>query len=531
MYRTIRPPHHSRLAHFFVLSLAVAGVVSGCGSSSPSSPANAATTLNTAQFAPIEQQQGGTLLDPAFFYYSEGLMITDSAYEGLVQYQTNPPSTQIVPALATSWTVSSDSKMYTFTLRKNVRFATGSVMTSQAVAVSFKRFLTLNGGPAYMLANVASFATPDPDTFVIKLKSPESPLFDYLASPYGPKVIDPAVIKAHTKGHDQADKWLATHTAGTGAYQISQYVTNQSYTMTANPYYWGGRPSIHTLHFEVLTNPATRLLELRSGQLQLLRLDNPSDYKQLSSTPGIQTFTEPSSNLQVLFVSPVVPPFNTLTMRQALRAAIDRPALVTKVWGPLATPSTQILQAGLLPNGAAPDPIQYDPTVLKKAVAQLPSTERSLTLAYNSGALPDERMGEALAAVLSAAGLHVNLQAEGSNAWWKPHPPSLFINLGNSDTSNADTWLRPYATTKGGLNPLQVGSPAVDKFVNLGFVSPTQTAAIANYAAAARALEATATVITLAGVADAWAATVKFHGWSAAPAFPASLFVNKATLG
>jgi peptide/nickel transport system substrate-binding protein len=271
---------------------------------------------------------------------------------------------------------------------------------------------------------------------------------------------------------------------------------------------------------------------LRSGQLQLLRLDNPSDYIQLSHTPGIQTFTEPSSNFQVLFVSPVVPPFNTLAMRQALRAAIDRPALVTKVWGPLATPSTQMLQAGLLPNGAAPDPIQYDPTALRKAVAGLPPTERSLTMAYNSGALPDERMGEALVAVLSAAGLHVNLKAEPFNAsWWKPHPPSLFINLGNSDTSNADTWLRPYATSKAGLNPLQVGSPVVDKFVNLGFASSTQTAAIANYAAAARALEVTATVITLADVADAWAATTNLHGWSAAPAFPASLFVNKATLG
>ena len=136
--------------------------------------------------------------DPDIFYEIEGNLVITNVYEGLVQYANN--STQIVPALATSWTISPDGMTYTFQLRPNVMFHDGSgPMTSKDVAASFMRRTALGSTspPGYMLADVASYDTSNPQVLVIHLKRPVAPFMDYLAAPYGPKVEDAAGLAAH----------------------------------------------------------------------------------------------------------------------------------------------------------------------------------------------------------------------------------------------------------------------------------------------------------------------------------------------
>ena len=141
--------------------------------------------------------------DPDIFYELEGNAVVTSVYEGLVRYK--PDSNQFEGALATSWTVSPDGKTYTFTLRPNVKFHDGTAMDSAAVKASFERRTAVNSSPAYMLAAVASYGTPNPTTFIVNLKNPVSPFLDYLASPYGPKVDSPSILTAHA-GNDQRNR-------------------------------------------------------------------------------------------------------------------------------------------------------------------------------------------------------------------------------------------------------------------------------------------------------------------------------------
>ena len=60
------------------------------------------------------------------------------------------------------------------------------------------------------------------------MKAPVSAFLDYLASPWGPKILSPTAIKAHTVGKDNGQKWLSTHDAGSGPYQITSFVNGQS---------------------------------------------------------------------------------------------------------------------------------------------------------------------------------------------------------------------------------------------------------------------------------------------------------------
>ncbi len=67
-------------------------------------------------------------------------------------------------SLATKWSASPDNKTFTLTLRDGVNFHDGTPFTSAAVKPSFDRRLAVNQGPAYMVSDVASVATPSPTT-------------------------------------------------------------------------------------------------------------------------------------------------------------------------------------------------------------------------------------------------------------------------------------------------------------------------------------------------------------------------------
>ena len=126
--------------------------------------------------------------DPDIFYSVEGNVVITSVYEGLVQYANN--SATIVPALATSWTISPNGLTYTFQLRPHVMFHDGAgPMTSTDVEASFRRRAALGATspPGYMVADIASYGTPSPLVFVVHLKTPLAPFMDELAAPYGPR--------------------------------------------------------------------------------------------------------------------------------------------------------------------------------------------------------------------------------------------------------------------------------------------------------------------------------------------------------
>ncbi|HEX4162116.1 MAG TPA: ABC transporter substrate-binding protein, partial [Acidimicrobiales bacterium] len=131
-------------------------------------------------------QDPGQPPDPDVYYAGQGLTLTRNMYQGLLNYKPGTAARVLVPDLATSWTVSKDGLVYTFQLRHGVLFHDGTPFTSAAIAPDFARRTAVNGGPAYMVSDVASVATPNPYEAVITLKTPNTAFLDFMAAPYGP---------------------------------------------------------------------------------------------------------------------------------------------------------------------------------------------------------------------------------------------------------------------------------------------------------------------------------------------------------
>src|SRR5439155_10004868 len=124
-----------------------------------------------------------TWLDPA---ETPGIitpfMLMYALHDGMAKAM---PDNSMAPGLATSWTASKDGLTYDFTLRKNVRFHNGDVLTSEDVKFSFERY---RGTAAKMLKDrVAAVETPAPDRVRFRLKNawPDFLLFYTAASGAG----------------------------------------------------------------------------------------------------------------------------------------------------------------------------------------------------------------------------------------------------------------------------------------------------------------------------------------------------------
>jgi len=93
-------------------------------------------------------KRGGTLvfgrggdsvkLDPINVTDGESLRVTHQIFDTLVKYKPN--NTEVVPSLAVKWTVSKDQKVWTFYLRKGVKFHDGTPFNAQAVKFNFDRW-------------------------------------------------------------------------------------------------------------------------------------------------------------------------------------------------------------------------------------------------------------------------------------------------------------------------------------------------------------------------------------------------------
>lgn len=89
-------------------------------------------------------------LDPAVTMTNRSWAVTYPAYQRLVRYRVEDGmgTTEVEGDLATSWTVSDDGRVWTFELRQDSRFADGTPVDAEAVAVSFQRLLAVGQGPA-----------------------------------------------------------------------------------------------------------------------------------------------------------------------------------------------------------------------------------------------------------------------------------------------------------------------------------------------------------------------------------------------
>ncbi|MFL6059832.1 MAG: ABC transporter substrate-binding protein [Marmoricola sp.] len=484
------------IAGVTVLALSLTGCGGGGGGKASTAPTDHVLHLSFLQ-------DPGQPPDPDIYYAGQGLILTTNTYEGLLTYKGGTATPTLEPSLATSWTASKDNKTFTFELRKGVTFHDGTPFTSAAVKASFDRRLHVNQGPAYMVSDVASIVTGGDYKVTVTLKDSNSAFLSYLAAAYGPKMMSPTGLKANAaKDFDQ--KYLTTHDLGTGPYTLTKAVVGQAYQLTAYPKYWGGEPYYKTVELPVIDNTSSQQVQFNNGSLAAILHDLPaSAITSYLSKKQYASYTQPSMISEYLYANPGKGALKDQSFRTALLKAVDVDAVVKQVYFGHGAKAAQVYPSNMMSAQFAKQDITYDTSALKSAVAALPSSERKITIGYDSSQPDNQVISNLISAQLAPLGLTAKVQSYPTSQifGWISDPkgaPDLLATLGWPDSPSPYTWAHISFDADGGLNYFKCSSPDASSAIATALRSGTDD----DYSVAAQKASATGCWLNMVNVTD-----------------------------
>jgi peptide/nickel transport system substrate-binding protein len=409
-------------------TLAACGGVSnggGAASSAPGSPsgtapagASAAPTGIVASTLTL-QFNAPVSANPALEGTSESDIVFGAVdYDSLIYQLGNG---QYAADLATSWgyVAGSKNEVFDLTLRKNVHFSDGSLLTAASVVNSLEYFKQADGPQAGYLATLTSAKATGADTVRLTFSAPE-PNLPFLLSQYQDigQVIGPRGLAN--------PKTLTTTSDGTGPYVLSaaQSVANSQYVFTLNSHYWNPA-AVHykRVVVKVMPDPQAALSAAQSGQVDAL-LSLPTTAQQSAKGDHLTTFTQPFSiaSLNLMGRSDPKSPLSNLKVRQAINDAVDRSALAQGLGGGSAVATDEFALPGATGyDPAAASTYSYDVAKAKSLLAQAGYGGGFKLAVLDTLALDaNGDIGAALKTELAAVGIDVTLTETPSPAQFIP---------------------------------------------------------------------------------------------------------------
>jgi peptide/nickel transport system substrate-binding protein len=284
--------------------------------------------------APLEPvQAGGTLrvglpvfgasLEP--YLLNEGGSLALAGMPGEYLTFTNPQA-RVLPWLARSWSPNRDATVWTFQLRRGVRFHNGQEMTSADVVASMKHYVSpgSNAGlsPFFEPAGVSARGRY---AVVFRLKAPVG-AFPYLLSQTTYQaIIQPASIVANP------GTWVQRGMIGTGPFRVTNYVDKRSAQLVRFPRYWGGRPPLAGVNVTYFQGTAALVLALRARQIDLAMQLSPQEAQPFRNNRSYTYYSQPVSAHRQLCLRTDVAPFRDARVRRAVALVINRPQQVARV--------------------------------------------------------------------------------------------------------------------------------------------------------------------------------------------------------
>ncbi|QKJ19944.1 ABC transporter substrate-binding protein [Microbacterium hominis] len=326
-------------------------------------------------------------------------ILVDNIYQGLV---SRTPDQEIVPALASDFTVSDDGLTYTFTLREGVTFHDGRALTPQDVVWSLQtRKATAEWRDSARLANVATIAA-EGQVITLTLTAPDSSLLWNLTGRAG------IVLKEG----DTVD--YQTDANGTGPFVLEDWRQGDSITFARNDAYWGEAAGVGEVVFDYIPDNQAAMNAALAGEVDVVtgfdanlreQIEATGDFALvlgLSTDKGTLAFNQTEESLLA-----------DERVRQAIRQAIDHDALVEA----LGSGTTQFGPIPELDPGYEDlsDVAPYDPDAARELLADADAEDLELSLTIPS--FYSTTIAQVLVSDLNEVGITLNVQSVDFSTW------------------------------------------------------------------------------------------------------------------
>ncbi|MBN2057906.1 MAG: peptide-binding protein [Candidatus Saganbacteria bacterium] len=409
-----------------------------------------------------------SILNPILSTDTTSSAVEGTIFTGLITFNEN---LEPVPDLATSWSVSKDGKVWTFKLRRDVKWHDGVPFTADDVVFTFNSILdpkvnSVRRGDYIIDGRPIVFKAVDKYTVKAVLPKPFAPFLTRSGMSIIPKHI--------LKGKDINTAAFNRKPIGTGPFKFKEWVTGDYLTVVRNPGYYLGKPRLAEIIYKIIPDENATLVALEAGEIDSAGIP-PKDYKRMKSMAGVNVFEYDNLVYTYLGFNLGNPKFKDKRVRQALAYATDKKQLVSLLFKGLASPayapSAPISWA--YTNEVAK--YHYDPAKAKALLKEAGAQDLEFTILTNQGNKEREKAAVILQQQFKKVGVKVNVRVMEWSALLKivnaPTGPKDFdaVLMGWSLGLDPDAYSIWHSSQyPKGFNFIDYHNPEVDRLLEKG---------------------------------------------------------------
>jgi oligopeptide transport system substrate-binding protein len=403
-------------------------------------------------------------IDPALAGTTEGMQIAQLVFDGLTD--TDPDTGELRPMVAESWESNGDATVWTFKLRRDVRFQNGDAVLPSDFKYAWERVVRpelgsrltyhldpivgkrdVDAGRATELRGVR--ADDEHMLLTVELEFP----YAIFPSTTSHAVFSPVPRRELERLSDQG-RWEDGRMVGNGPFEMKEpWRRGRSITLARTPRYWGGiaggGPFVDEVEFRISKDVESAFVDFQAGNGHTARIP-PGRFSEVLARFRARTVTAPLLGINYWAFNmrdPVVGGPENKKLREAIALAIDRQAIVDVVYNgtrKVATGFTPPKLPGYRPNLDAESgrDVQQARSRLREHGRPVPP----LKLNFNAGGGHD-----AVAAIIQA-----NLKEVGIESQLDAREPSTYlasIRQGTGQIFRA-AWIADYVAYDNFLYPV-----------------------------------------------------------------------------
>jgi peptide/nickel transport system substrate-binding protein len=394
-----------------------------------------------------------TSLDPFSSLLGSGdAMAYQALYNSLLDLSV---SGEMLPELASAWTISEDALTYSFTLVGGVTFHDGTALDAAAIKWNIERYMA--EGSTYAAAErlrvIAGIEVPDPSTIVFTLTAPNAP---FLVVVSACPIVSPAAVEA--LGED-----FQLKSVGSGAFKFESWTPGSAATFARNETYWelapDGQPFpyIDTYIIDGVPDDSVRMLNLKSGEFQINERLTPLDSSTITTVSDVEVIETTAATAYLVAMNVTKAPFDNPALRQAVQSVLDRAAIIDNI-----SFGTGYVASMAFPNNAwffidDPAPV-FDVEAAKASLAEAGFPDGiDITMTIINRPI-DNQISQIVKSQLDAAGIRTTIEVLERTTW-------------------VDLW----SAREGQIGILQRGAGGIDPDDQSAFFSPTNLGNFAGY--------------------------------------------------
>ncbi len=356
-----------------------------------------------------------------------------NVFEGLVK---PTPDGEMIPAVASDYTISDDATVYTFTLRDGITFHDGNPVTCEDIKYSLERSAEMDSASA--LSAISDITIVDDKTIQLTLSEANSEFIYNLTTPIAEQANDAS---------------QATNPVGTGPFKITEFAEGQYLKLEKYDGYWQtDLDCIDAAQFKFISDAQAAFLELQAGTIDALEHLTIDQVETLNENYYIYETT--MSMVHGLYLNNQYGPLADVRVRQALNYAVDRNAVNDFLFGG----KSKIIETHGLPrvpvwyNADTEGTYTYDVEKAKELLAEAGYPDGfDLTITVPSNYSQHVGAAEIMTEQLAAIGVNVTIDTVEWSTWLSDvyrnrEYESTVISFDITTLSPA-TWYKRYYTT------------------------------------------------------------------------------------